>query len=160
MHRRSWLDSECSGLGSGQWHGVSKIIDRLTTDTRRGLITRKLLRTQKAIIKAMSVSLLIQKAGLAWSQWLLSGQRQLMRPCWRMANSSGESGLWTTAAWAVGRLGSEASSRRWRCSGSYWNMRRWIHITFIIIHALRILQGYLQQLQVIFNDTLHPPHTI
>ena len=48
---------------------VTKIIDRLTQiQWRRGPITRNLLRTQKAIIMALSVSLLIQKAGLAWSQ--------------------------------------------------------------------------------------------
>jgi hypothetical protein len=88
--------------------------------------------------------------GLGFWQWHGVSKRQ----------AHNISGLSTTSAWAVGRLGSEASSRRWRCSWSYWNMRRWIHITFIIIHALRILQGYLQQLQVIFNDTLHPPHTI
>ena len=43
---------------------VTKTVDRLTADTvATGPITRNLLRTQKAIIKALSVSLLIQNAG-------------------------------------------------------------------------------------------------
>ena len=45
---------------------VTKTVDRLTADTVA--TAANLLRTQKAIIKALSASLLIQNAGLAWSQ--------------------------------------------------------------------------------------------
>ena len=48
---------------------VTKTVDRLTADTvATGAHHTKFAADPKAIIKALSVSLLIQNAGLAWSK--------------------------------------------------------------------------------------------